>query len=322
MSSKKISTLSLAMASLLASPVILAETTVYGKAHLSAASLDDDSGSSTAISSHSSRFGAKGSYEKEGNMEVFFKVEWQVDMTDDSKASDDHIKSRSQYAGVKANWGELRLGRDDSPYKKAGKKSVEFFSDTFADYNNIVQKDQDVRADSSVSYTVKAGPGKVSLMYAAGDDSTTGGNAGDMTSFAYDAKFGPVVVAVANQTINKTPSNDETGTKLVLGYSISKATKVGFLYEMVEDDLTLDTTNTLISVKHKLGKDAVKFVYGTKDTGAADNATMMALAFDKKLNKSTTAYALFADGADGGLNDSSKLVGDATVIAAGLVVKF
>jgi len=325
MPSKKITTLSLAVASLLASPVILAETTVYGKAHLSAASLDDDNGSSTAISSHSSRFGAKGSYEKEGNMEVFFKVEWQVDMTDDSKASDDHIKSRSQYAGVKASWGELRLGRDDSPYKKAGKKGVEFFSDTYADYNNIVDKGQDTRANSSISYSNKIGPGKLSLMYAAGDDSTTSENAGDATSISYDATFGAVRVAVATQSINDsgTAGNTETGTKLVVGYKMSKTAQVGVLFETVSDDNeTVDDTNTIISYKQKMGKNAVKFAYGMKDQGLANDATMTALAYDHKLNKSTTVYAIYAAGADDGLNANSKLAGDSTVIGGGLVVKF
>lgn len=342
MPSKKLTTLSIAVASIIASPAILAETTVYGKAHLSAASLDDDNGSSTAISSHSSRFGAKGSYEKEGNMEVFFKVEWQVDMSDQSGTSatttlsgapvdsastktSDHIKSRSQYAGIKAGWGEIRLGRDDSPYKKAGKKGVEFFSDTYADYNNIVDKGQDTRANSSISYSNKIGPGKLSLMYATGDDSTAGENAGDATSISYDATFGAVRVALATQSINDSgvAGNTETGTKLVVGYKMSKTAQLGVLFETVTDDNdTVDDTNTVISYKQKMGKNALKFAYGMKDQGLANDATMTALAYDHKLNKSTTAYAIYAAGADDGLNANSKLAGDSTVIGGGLVVKF
>jgi len=318
----KLNTISLALATALIAPSAMAENTVYGKAHISVASIDDDTGSSIAVTSHSSRFGVKGTVDTKSTTNVFYKIEWQIDLTDESKASNDHIKSRSQYIGLKDSWGEIKLGRDDSPYKKAGKKSIEFFSDTYADYNSIVDKGQDVRADNSMSYTVKAGPGKVSLMYAAGDDSTAGENTGDMTSVSYNAKFGPVVVAVATQTINKSTTNDETGTKLVFGYDISKSTKLGFLFETVEDDLTLDDSNTLVSVKHKMGKDAIKFAYGMKDQGLANDATMMALAYDHKLNKSTTAYAIYADASDGGLNDAGGLAGDASVIGAGLVVKF
>ena len=160
-------------------------------------------------------------------------------------------------------------------------------------------------------------------MYATGDDSTVGDNAGDMTSIAYNAKFGAITLGLANQTVNKTATNDETGTKIVLGYKISKATQAGFLYETVsDDDLTIDDKNMLISVKHKIGKDAVKFVYGSNDNLSANDATMMAIAYDHKINKSTTAYALYADGADGGLSASGGLAGDASVIGGGLVVKF
>ena len=318
----KLNAISLALATTLISPIAMAETTVYGKGHVSVASVDDDNGSAIAITSHSSRFGVKGDMKKDDNMTVVYKLEWQVDMSDEAKASNDHIKSRNQYIGLKMAAGEMHLGREDSPYKKAGKKAVEFFSDTFADYNNIVDKGQDVRANSSISYTAKIGKGKISAMYATGDDSTAAENAGDMTSIAYDAKFGAVTLGLSTQTVNQSPTNDETGTKVVVGYKLNKATQFGVLFETVSDDLTLDDTNLLISAKHKMGQDAVKFVYGSKDQGLANDATMMAVAYDHKINKSTTAYAIYANGSDDGLNANSKLAGDATVIGGGLVVKF
>lgn len=318
----KLNAISMVLAASLVAPVAMAETTVYGKAHVSVASIDDDAGSATAVTSHASHFGVKGSVKQEGSAEVIYKLEWQVDMAD--KAASTQIKARSQYVGLKDSWGEIRLGRDDSPYKGAGKKALEFFSDTFADYNNIIDKGQDVRADNSVSVKLKAGPGKVSLMYAAGTDTTVGDNAGDMTSIAYDAKFGAFTLGLATQTVNKSATNDETGTKVALGYKISDATQVGLLYETVSDDTTVDfdDKNTLISFKQKMGKDAIKLAYGFKDQGLANDATMLAVAYDHKINKSTTAYVLYADGSDNGLNDASKLAGDSSVIGTGLVVKF
>lgn len=334
----KLNAISLALATTLISPIAMAETTVYGKGHVSVASIDDDAGSAVAITSHSSRFGVKGTMKKDENMTVVYKLEWQVDMSDVSKDSSsttvdftgntvsnstkNHIKARNQYIGLKMAAGEIHLGREDSPYKKAGKKAVEFFSDTFADYNNIVDKGQDVRANSSISYAAKIGKGKISAMYATGDDSTAAENTGDMTSIAYDAKFGAVTLGLSTQTVNQSQTNDETGTKVIVGYKLNKATQFGVLFETVSDDLTLDDTNLLISAKHKMGQDAVKFVYGTKDQGLANDATMMAVAYDHKINKSTTAYAIYADGSDDGLKANSKLAGDATVIGGGLVVKF
>jgi len=89
-----------------------------------------------------------------------------------------------------------------------------------------------------------------------------------------------------------------------------------------DEDLKVDDTNLIISAKTKMGQNAVKFVYGTKDQGLANDATMMAVAYDHKINKSTTAYAIYANGSDDGLNANSGLAGDATVIGGGLVVKF
>ena len=95
----KLNAISLALASSLIAPVAMAETTVYGKGHISVASIDDDNGSAIAITSHSSRFGVKGNVKQDGGMEVIYKLEWQVDMTDEAKASGNHIKSRSQWIG-------------------------------------------------------------------------------------------------------------------------------------------------------------------------------------------------------------------------------
>lgn len=323
MNTLKLKTLSLAVAAALVSPVTMAETTVYGIAHLSFANTDDDNGSAIAIASHSSRFGVKGSMGDEGETKVIYKLEWQVDMADNSSSTG--IKSRSQYAGLKGGFGEVRIGRDDSPYKNAGKKAVEFFSDTYADYNNIVDKGQDTRSNDSISYATKLGPGKLSVMYAAGDDSTTAENAGDSTVVAYDMKSGAFTVGVATQSINDSAvaGNTETGTKVVVGYDINSATKVGVLFETVSDDNdTVDDTNTLVSVKHNMGDNAVKFVYGMKDQGLANDATMTALAYDMKINKNTSAYFLVANGTDNGLKADSEFDGDATVAGVGMIVKF
>ena len=69
--------------------------------------------------------------------------------------------------------------------------------------------------------------------------------------------------------------------------------------------------------------DTIKFTYAVAEaTPGLEDPTMMALGLDHKLNVSTSLYALWADGADGGLFADADLVGDATVIALGVIVKF
>lgn len=314
------------IAAMTAPAMAAADATIFGKAHLSAGSVSQDDGtadtSSNAITSHKSRVGIKGNMDTDGGTAVIYRFVWEVDMTDNGKTSDDHIKSREQYVGLKGDWGQVRIGRDDSPYKKAGKKNVEHLSDTWADFNNIIDKGQDTRNDDSIGYWGKVGPGVLAIQYAAGDDRASAENAGQSMSIAYDIKMGAIGFAVAHQTIEKSDTNDETGMKLSFGYKMGD-TRLGLMYENVEDDETLDDKNTFFSVKHKMNRtDSVVFAYGIKDQGLDDDATMTALAYQHKLSRKVTVYGLWADGADGGLADNSKLVGDGSAIVGGIIAKF
>lgn len=301
-----------------------AEATVnlqlFGQANLSVARLDDNTGNSTAIESHSSRVGIKGAVDSKSSLEISYRFVWQIDMTDESKASTDHIKSREQYIGLKDNWGELRIGRHDTPYKKAGKKSIEFFSDSYADWNNIITKDHDIRADSSLSYYKTLGPAKLSVMYAGGDDTPSADNQGEIASIAADLKFGGLAFAVAYQDVDATG----TAAKVVLGYTMGN-TKLGLAAENIEPQAgTGDTTNAMFSAKHQLDDSyIIKFTYGVAEAAPGiEDPTMMALGVDYVISSNTNLFAYWADGTDGGLAADAKLLGEATVIAMGILAKF
>ena len=317
---KKLIPLSLLLSCLIPG-VAAAEAQLFGQANLSVAALDDDVGDSTSIDSHSSRVGVEGDIEAKGSLQIGYRFVWQIDMSDDAASSDDHIKSREQYISLKDSWGEVRIGRHDTPYKKAGKKNVEFFSDSYADWNNIIIKSHDQRADSSVSYYQTLGPAKLSVMYAGGDDTPAGDNLGEIMSGAAEMKFGDLSLALAYQDIDATG----TAAKVVVGYT-SGNTSVGIAAENIEPEVgSTDTTNFMVSAKHKIDdSNTIKFTYAVAEelTAGLDDPTMMALGIDHKLNNTATVFAYWADGADGGLDADSNLVGDATVLAAGVIIKF
>ncbi|MCK4704742.1 MAG: porin [Gammaproteobacteria bacterium] len=311
--------------------VATAEAQLFGKANLSVASLEDDVGSSASVASHSSRVGIKGNIESNGSLEVGYRFVWQIDMADEAKSSNDHLKSREQYISLKDSWGEVRIGRRDTPYKKAGKKSVEFFSDSYADWNNIITKSHDKRADSSVSYYKTLGPAKLSLMYAGGEDTPTNDNAGDIVSVAADIKFGNFNFALAYQDIaeipDPVPANVVPATKaakVVVGFKLGD-TSVGVVAEEIDEEGALEKTNAMLSLKHKINdNNTIKATYGVveKTTPGIEDPTMTAFGIDHKLNDSVTAFLYWAEGSDGGLDADARLVGEATVIAAGVIVKF
>ena len=342
-----------AMLTAMATPAMSADMpTVYGKAHVSFGSVSEDTGtkvSATAVSSHASRFGVKGDIATDGDTKIIYKFEWQVDMTDVSADStavtgtdtdtvpdgqlnevsakdSNHIKSRNMYVGLKGGWGEVRVGRDDSPYKGSGKKNVEHLSDTWADFNNIIDKGQDTRNDNSIGYWNKVGPGKLGVQYAAGDDAVDKDNLGQSMSIAYDMSIDKLSFSVAHQTIEKSVTNDETGLKISVGFKMGN-TQLGLMSENVQDDQAgtskLDDTNTFLSVKQKLSDtNSIVVAYGKKDQDLAKDATMTAVSFMHKLDKKASVYALWADGSDNGLKDASKLDGEASALVVGLIAKF
>jgi predicted porin len=326
----------IAILTAIATPSMATEgPTLFGKAHLSFGSTSEDKvataeTSSTAVTSHASRVGIKGSIDTDSSVKVVYRFVWEIDMDDNAKSSSDQIKSREQFVGLKDSWGELRIGRDDSPYKKAGKKNVEHLSDTWADYNNIINKDLDLRNDDSIGFWSKVGPGKLGIQYGAGADNAGSGqeNEKDVLSFAYDTKMGAIGFAVAYQDVGEATlgaKDGAEGTKIVIGYKAGD-TQFGIISESVDQDTgsaKADEDNILVSVKHKVGKGAIKLSYGTKDVeGVADDATMTALAYDYKLSKKVSVYGLWADGSDDGLKAASKLEGDGSALVAGIIAKF
>ena len=319
LTTQKIFPLSLLLSCLIPG-VATAEAQLFGQANLSIATLDDDVGDSTAIDSHSSRVGVEGDIDSKSSLQIGYRFVWQIDMSDEAKASNDHIKSREQYISLKDSWGEFRIGRHDTPYKKAGKKNVEFFSDSYADWNNIITKDHDKRADSSLSYYNTLNNIKLSVMYAAGDDTPTGNNAGKIVSAAAEMKVDDLAFALALQDI------DATGTaiKFVVGYTLGK-TRLGLAAENIDPDgATSNTTNIMLSAKHQLDdSNTIKFTYGVaEDATGSNDPTMVALGIDHKFSDVASVFAYWADGSDGGLEADAGLVGDSTVLALGVIVKF
>ncbi len=328
-----------------------AETTVYGKIHTSIASISQDDGvndtSATAISSHASRVGIKAGKGLENGMEVSAKAEFEMDavsggfskskeyeldydgdgIADETVTDKDNyiFKARNVYVGLKGGFGEVRVGRHDTPHKLATGQ-LDPFGDTYADYNNIITVD--TRLGNVVAYLNNFGPVGFAAAYYAGDDSVEGENAGDATSAMLNYSAGPLYLAVAAE--NYAADNDaktdelETATKFGAGYAIGPV-ELGLVYETLAYETRDDETETYISAQFKAADNMkLKAAYGMRDddNSDTDDEVMSAVGLDYKLDKSATLYALYANGTDGGLANKAKLAGDGTALALGLVYKF
>ena len=108
---------------------------VYGKIHLSIDNSDTDGLSDNtyddgiSISSNSSRLGLRGQYQQ-----VIYQIEQEVRIDDGSKGN---FADRNSFIGLTGNWGSLRAGIHDTPFKSVGSKWG-LFGDTIGDRRAIL----------------------------------------------------------------------------------------------------------------------------------------------------------------------------------------
>lgn len=322
--------LSLAILAALAAPSAFAadaEVKWYGKLHLDFGFVSDDDGTDSAswqqMRSNSSRFGAKGGIAINEDLKAIFKMELGVDADDNAK--NNNVTGRSTWIGLKGGWGEVHMGRDDLPYKKAtGKYDV--MSDTYGDYNDILNKDEDKRQDNSLTYWYKGQQFNFAASYSL--DSEAEDNYGKIMAAAVGFKVSNINVDLAAQSTQESADGAEDGVVAVKAGVRGKFGDfgVGLVAESVDpegDDN--NEMNVVLVGTYKVSKQGkIKALYGMKqfEADGVDDATKLALAYEHKYTKNFSLYGVVASGAEGGLDPANKLDGDSSAIAFGGVYKF
>ncbi len=281
------STLALALAAGLSFPA-LADVTVYGKANVSLQSSDEGEGSFTEIKSNASRFGLKGSENLSEGLDVIYKLEYQVDLSDaDSKNGNDNIVPRNQYVGLKGNFGEVVIGRNDTALKQAQGK-VDLFNDLEADLKHIFKGEN--RLGNSITYTSNSLNGFKVIGSFIAEDTVDGKN-------GYS-----VAVTYGDAGLKKTPVFASVATDSdVKGYDIVRATvqgkvagfKLGAMYQTQENTATgADADGYMVNAAYGIGNTTLKAQYQTMDFDGSDKSGISA-GVDYKLNKNTKLYGFY-----------------------------
>jgi predicted porin len=108
---------------------------VYGKIHMSIDNSDTDGlnddtyQDGVSISSNSTRVGLKGRYQQ-----VIYQIEQEVRIDDGSKGN---FADRNSFIGLTGEWGSLRAGIHDTPFKSIG-SAWGIFGDTVGDRRAIL----------------------------------------------------------------------------------------------------------------------------------------------------------------------------------------
>ena len=228
----------------------VADMTLYGRAHLSADILNDgDDYSEFNVSSNSSRLGFKGERQFADDLTAIFQIEQQIDFDD----SGTEFATRDTFAGLKGDWGMLRVGKFDTPFKRA-RGPANFFGDQVGDMRNLTRTNDHGRFDerfrNSIHYRTPSLNGLVwDIQYSADNSgqSTVEDAENRAVSTSLGFRNGPVnvVLAYENQSIYRAFDADEPDTaaldynadawRLAGSYQITPEFRLGALYQVTEN---------------------------------------------------------------------------------------
>ncbi|MRJ41568.1 MULTISPECIES: porin [Idiomarina] len=259
----------------------------YGKINVSLQSndLDDGTPSDTEIISNASRFGIKGGAQLDGDLEVIYQLEWEVDVAD--LGGDDNIKARNQFIGLKGNFGEFTVGRRDTALKLV-QSGFDPFSNYAADMKHIFAGKN--RTKNTLSYfSPKFNQFQVAASYVFAEDDFV--DDGISLSLAYgDKKLKQTQFHAAIAV-----DDSVNGRDIVRAMGMTKVgdTQLGLLWQDQENvDGTGQADGWVANVIQPWQNFSFKFQYQMMDFDDGEKSAIAAGA-DYKLGDNTTVYAWY-----------------------------
>jgi len=354
--------IALAVAAAVAAPAAMADTTLYGKAHISVDYLDSDvvagnDGSNIGVSSNSSRLGVKGVEKLSSGLSAIYQYEVTVNVSNNEEVGKDDLfgNARNSFVGLTGGFGTVIAGIHDTPAKGVG-RDYDLFGDQVGDSRNLIGSKTgngvgfDLRTANVVAYvTPNMGGFSATLAYVTDHDAgiltdTYDDNNQDAYSLSakYKAKMFDIAAAYEAHNLDRaaaTPTDSESVVRVGAGVNFA-GFRVQGLYQQATDAgfvVGKDQTVWGMGASYMFGKNKVKAQYfnaesydTAKDTGAA----MWAVGYDYSLSKQTTVYAAYANTSNddaakytvskGGHGDYLTPVvgGDASAFSVGVVHKF
>lgn len=215
----------------------------YGRAHLSFDKLDDGNKYDRLnLSSNSSRLGFRGD-KSFGDLKGIWQIESEVlfNKTSDSASTQDdknRLATRDTFAGIEGSFGQVKVGKFDTPMKVA-RTSADLFGDQLGDMRNITRAGAkfDERPNNIIQYQSPVMSGmRVALAYSPHEAATAVTSSGGvetknaMTSMSLSYNLDDLSAAVAQESYQKDAKDgDRDATRLALSYKVMPDLKlVGF----------------------------------------------------------------------------------------------
>ena len=269
--------LAIAVAAAITAPMAaMADTTAYGKAHVSIAKTESISGLS--VNSHSSRIGLKGSNALDNGLTATHKFELGYNITD--KVKDGGLTDRDAWVGLKGGFGEVRFGRHTTPY------SIVDDATTFVTRNDHALHTFQ-RANNVMAYINKFGSVGVAAAYVPAGQAEGGNKSDGVFDGMINYSAGPLYAGLGYSKL----TDVDAGTKVALAYKGANY-GVGVNFEKLPGSGDKVTT---LGGKYSFGKAYIAGQFGkNKDTDVKQKNVEIGYS----LGKGTKAYYEWEDLAD------------------------
>lgn len=324
--------LPLAIGAAIAMPgVAMAEPVVYGKVNVTLENYDFDAADDGddfdrwEVNSNASRLGVKGSEKISDSLSAVYKLEYETAVDDGDNGDDEDLtfKQRNIYGGLKGSFGEVIVGKFDTPTKTAQNKVDQFNDFQLGDIKNVIAGEN--RTSNTIQYSTPAmGALTAKLAIIPGEDECTSGSGdcddgladGISASVAFEQDGIYVALAADKDVSNKFGgySGKADIIRLVAQANID-ALQVGFIYqtaEAAESGVDAEQDGYILSGAMKVGSAGkVKAQYGMSEVDEADNEiTQIGVGYEHKLSKQTkvfTHYIMLEDETGNNTTEESTL---------------
>ena len=316
-----------------------AAPTVYGRLNLSVDYMDEATSAPSVdgkvwkLNSNASRVGVKGNEKLTDELTAVYKVEW--DVKGDMGGAD--LAARERYIGLKHyQWGTVRLGHIDSPFKNS-EDSIDVFNDMAnLDMGKFLYGQN--RLDNSINYVSPKflDVFGANLTLQPGEKSTAANenHIADAISLALSYEDDSLYLSAAmdKEVMDARTSTDMDAMRFIARYSISDVT-VSAMFQTAEPTMMMgmgskDQEQSLVlSGSYKMDKVTVRgeILSVTQDYvgGGMDDETMLiGVGVDYNLTQSTKAFANLASSTmDKNMGAASTSV-DATYLGFGMETRF
>lgn len=281
--------IALAVAAALAAPAVaLADTTLYGRIHMSIDSLDNDQETETYVNSNSSRIGIKGSEDLGNGQSVVYQ--WENAVASDTGTW--NTQARDTFIGLKGDFGTLLTGRLPLNNQWFGKATL--FGDQIGEGRSLTNGDFGSRGNNSVQYITPDFSGLTARLSWFADESVNTNNTGDIWGANLAYANGPIDASVTYFTTENAAKDDTEQLAVTGGYDFGDFRIIGAWIN--NDDDNEDVDSWTIGGSMNLGDGKLKLQYIERDEygNMDDESKIWAIGYDHALSKRTTVYVAYA----------------------------